>query len=127
MKRNYGESNILLNGIFLTNLSPKLANSIIIINTTSHEIAREFFEHRNYTVLSMKAFEGVRIDETFHAVYQLTVNSTEFWNDLENVSVCMWTAVTYSYNKLSSSNAHFSQRHQIVNDLHRKRFHLNIK
>lgn len=86
LKRHYGESNILLHG-FLENLSPKLANSIIIINATSHEIAREFFEHRNYTVLSMKALEGVDLDKTFHIVYELTVNSTEFWHDLENVSV----------------------------------------
>lgn len=86
LKRPCGESNILLNG-FLENFSSKLANSVIIINATSHEIALEFFEHRNYTVLSMKAFEGVNLDKTFHTVYELTVNSTEFWHDLENVSV----------------------------------------
>lgn len=85
LKRHYGETNILLNG-FLENISPKLANSVIIINATSHEIAREFFEHRNYTVLSMKAFEGVNLDKTFHKVYELTVNSTEFFLSLENVS-----------------------------------------
>lgn len=83
LNRHYGESNILLNGFF----SPKLAKSVVIINATSHDIAREFFEHRNYTVLSMKAFEGVSLDEIFHAVYELTVNSTEFWNNLENVSM----------------------------------------
>lgn len=85
LKRHYGESNILLNGIF-GNFSPKLANSVIIINATSHDIAREFFEHRNYTVLSMKAFEGINLDSTFHIVYELTVNSTEFWHDVDNVS-----------------------------------------
>lgn len=86
LHRPYGESNILFNG-FLPHLTLKSFNSVTTINTTSHDIAREFFEHRNYTVLSMKAFEGVDLDKTFQTVYKLTVNSTEFWQDLENVSV----------------------------------------
>lgn len=86
LHRNYGESKIISKG-FLPHLTLTLVNSVNTINTTSHDIAREFFEHRNYTVLSMKAFEGVDLDKTFQAVYNLTVNSTEFWQDLENVSV----------------------------------------
>lgn len=85
LKRHYGESNILLNG-FSESFNPKLANSVVIINATSHDIAREFFEHRNYTVLSMKAFEGINLDTTFHTIYEQTVNSTEFWHNLDNVS-----------------------------------------
>lgn len=86
LHRNYGESNILSKG-FLPHLTLTLLNSVNTINTTSHDIAREFFEHRNYTVLSMKAFEGVDLDKTFQLVHKLTVNSTEFWQDLENVSL----------------------------------------
>lgn len=85
LHRNYGESSILSKGI-LPHLTLTLFNSVHTINTTSHDIAREFFEHRNYTVLSMKAYEGVDLDKTFQTVYKLTVNSTEFWHDLENVS-----------------------------------------
>lgn len=86
LKRHYGESNVLLNGIYMNNINPKLLNNIITINETSHDIAREFFEHRNYTVLSMKAFEGINLDKTFQSIYEQTINSTDFWNSLKNVS-----------------------------------------
>lgn len=86
LNRQYGESNVILNGIFDHN-DPKLTNSIISINETSHDIAREFFEHRNYTVLSLKAFNGITMENTFNIVYNLTVNSTHFWSSLTNVSV----------------------------------------
>lgn len=86
LQRHYGESNVILNGIFIRN-DPKLTSSIITINETSHDIAREFFEHRNYTVLSMKAYEGINVDKTFNTVFELTVNSTDFWSSLKNVSV----------------------------------------
>lgn len=85
LHRPYGETNVLLNGIFVDN-DPKLRNSIITINDTSHDIAREFFEHRNYTVLSMKSLEGINLDRTFNVVYELAVNSTDFWLSLKNVS-----------------------------------------
>lgn len=85
LNRHYGESNVLLHGFYALN-SPKLINNIITINETSHEIAREFFEHRNYTVLSMKAFEGINLDKTFKSICELTINSADFWNILKNVS-----------------------------------------
>lgn len=84
--RNYGESNVLLNGVYMDNINPKLLNNIITINETSHDIAREFFEHRNYTVLSMKAFEGINLDKIFQSICEQTINSTHFWNNLKNVS-----------------------------------------
>lgn len=84
--RHYGESNVLLNGVYMNNVNPKLLNNIITINETSHDIAREFFEHRNYTVLSMKAFEGINLDKTFQSICEQTINSTDFWNNLKNVS-----------------------------------------
>lgn len=86
LKRHYGEPNVLLNGQHFNEHAPKLKATIIMINETSHDIAREFFEHRNYTVLSMKAFEGIHLDKTFNIVYDLTINSTDFWQSLQNVS-----------------------------------------
>lgn len=86
LNRNYGESNVLLNGVYTDNVDPKLLNNIIKINETSHDIAREFFEHRNYTVLSMKALDGINLDKTFASVCEQTINSTDFWSNLQNVS-----------------------------------------
>lgn len=86
LNRHYGESNVFLNGVYMNNINPKLLNNIIKINETSHDIAREFFEHRNYTVLSIKAFEGINLDKTFQSVCEQTINSTDFWNNLKNVS-----------------------------------------
>ncbi|XP_031620535.1 uncharacterized protein LOC116339055 [Contarinia nasturtii] len=84
LNRNYGETNVFLNGFYANNVDPKLLNCIITINETSHDIAREFFEHRNYTVLSMKAFEGIHLDKTFETVCEQTINSTDFWSNLQN-------------------------------------------
>ncbi|XP_055324714.1 uncharacterized protein LOC129579092 [Sitodiplosis mosellana] len=84
LKRHYGESNVLLNDVHMNNNNLKLLNNIITINETSHDIAREFFEHRNYTVLSMKAFDGINLDKTFQSVCEQTINSTDFWNNLKN-------------------------------------------
>lgn len=85
LNRHYGESNILLNGIDTAN-SLKLRSNIITINETSHDIAREFFEHRNYTVLSLKALNGINLDDTFGSICELTINSTDFWDHVKNVS-----------------------------------------
>lgn len=85
LNRHYGESNILLFGKHLKN-NMNVRNSVVAINETSHDIAREFFEHRNYTVLSMKAMNGINLDETFDIIFVETANSTDFWNNLKNVS-----------------------------------------
>lgn len=85
LNRQYGESNILLNGKHL-NKNQIVISSVNAINETSHDIAREFFEHRNYTVLSLKAFDGITLDKTFQQIYNETINSTKFWNSLKNVS-----------------------------------------
>lgn len=86
LNRHYGESNVLLSGIYMDTVNPKLINNIISINETSHDIAREFFEHRNYTVLSMKALTGINLDKTFQSVCEQTINSNGFWEQLKNVS-----------------------------------------
>lgn len=87
LKRHYGESNVLLSGLYMNTVSPKLINNIVTINETSHDIAREFFEHRNYTVLSIKALNGINLDKTFQSICELTINSIEFWNELKTVSI----------------------------------------
>lgn len=79
----YGETNAFSNGLYV---NPRVVNSIIAINETSHDIAREFFEHRNYSVLSMKAFNGISLDKTFNMICDETINSTNFWANLRNVS-----------------------------------------
>lgn len=85
LNREYGEQNVLLNGKHVNN--PQLIiQSVNTINETSQNIAREFFEHRNYTVLSMKAMNGVNLDETFEMIYNETIGSTDFWNSLKHVS-----------------------------------------
>lgn len=86
LNRHYGESNVLLSGVYMDTVNPKLINNIISINETSHDIAREFFEHRNYTVLSMKALDGINLEKTFQSVCEQTINSNGFWGQLKNVS-----------------------------------------
>lgn len=86
LKRNYGESKILLSHSHLLANSHKILGNIKNINETSYDIAHEFFGHPNYTVLSMKALNGINLDNTFQSIYELTVNSTEFWSSVKNVS-----------------------------------------
>lgn len=85
LKRDYGQSHTFLNAIYLSR-SALIINSILSINQTSHSIAREFFEHRNYTVLSSVAMNGIDLDNTLNVIYDETVNSTEFWDGIHNVS-----------------------------------------
>lgn len=86
LKRHYGESNILLSHSDSIDNSHKILSNINVINETSYDIAHEFFGHPNYTVLSMKALNGINLDKTFESIYELTVNSTIFWTNLQNVS-----------------------------------------
>lgn len=88
LNRFYGESNVFLNAIYL-NSNPVVVHSIIAINQTSHEIATEFFEHRNYSVLSLKAIDGLKVYKIFDDILKETINSTEFWINVKNV--CIFT------------------------------------
>lgn len=85
LNRHYSQSNILFNEEFTRN-NPKIIANVIAINETSVDIAREFFEHRNYSVLSMKALNGITLDELFNIISEETINSTDFWLNVKNVS-----------------------------------------
>lgn len=85
LNRDYGESGVFVRSVYLHN--PRVVGSIIAINDTSHEIANEFFEHRNYTALSIRATKGINLNEIFDAIYEETINSTEFWSGVKNVSL----------------------------------------
>lgn len=83
---HYGQSNMLFN-LELIEKSPKIVASVNKINETSLDIANEFFgRRRNYTVLSMKAFNGITIDKLFDEIYNDTINSTDFWSSIRKVS-----------------------------------------
>lgn len=83
-----GGSNVLLNGTHVKSIAAgELAGHIIHINQTSYDIAEEFFERRNYTVLSEKANRAINLTETFEAILNATINSNDFLNDLAAVSV----------------------------------------
>lgn len=84
LSRYYGESNAFSNGVYT---NTKVLNTIISINETSLDIAREFFEHRNYSVLSIKSLKGINLlPIEFNLIYNETINSTDFWMSLKNVS-----------------------------------------
>lgn len=87
LKQPYNGTNILLNGKSISN-NQMVRKSLMAINVTSRDIAQEFFEPsvRNYSVLSIKALNGVELEKTFEVVYNHTINSTQFWNIMKNVS-----------------------------------------
>lgn len=87
---HYGQSNMLFN-LELVEKSPKIVASVIKINETSLDIANEFFgRHRNYSALSIKAFNGIIIDKLFEEIYNDTINSTDFWSSIQKVSIRIW-------------------------------------
>lgn len=82
-----GGSNVLLNGTHVKSVATgELAGHIIQINQTSYDIAEEFFERRNYTVLSEKANRAINLTESFEAILNATIKSNDFLNDLAAVS-----------------------------------------
>lgn len=82
-----GGSNVLLNGTYVKSMLPEVVvDSIIQINKTSYDIADEFFERRNYTVLSEKANAGINLAQTFEAILNATINSNDFAKELMAVS-----------------------------------------
>lgn len=83
---NLGGSNVLLNSTHVKGVPSIVAANIIHINATSHDIAEEFFERRNYTVLSEKANKAINLTETFDVILNATLNSSEFANALAAVS-----------------------------------------
>lgn len=86
LNTHYGQSNMLFN-LELIAKSPKIVASVNKINETSLDIANEFFgRHRNYTVLSMKAFNGITIEKLFDEIFNDTINSTDFWSSIRHVS-----------------------------------------
>lgn len=86
LNRDYGESGVMRNSIFL-HTRPQLIESMAEINTTSFVIAEEFFERRNYSVLSLKAARGTNLSSSFDVIYNEVVNGTEFWNKIKSVNV----------------------------------------
>lgn len=87
LKQPYNGTNILLNGKSISN-NQMVRKSLMDINETSRDIAQEFFapDIRNYSVLSIKALNGVDLEKTFEVVYNHTINSSKFWNIMKNVS-----------------------------------------
>lgn len=83
LNRDFGESNVFLRATYFPNF--RVTGSIMAINDTSHEIQDEFFEHRNYTALSIRATNGINLGKMFDSIYEETINSTEFWSTIKNV------------------------------------------
>lgn len=86
LNTHYGQSNMLFN-IELIDQSPEIVASIHKINETSLDIANEFFgRHRNYSVLSEKAMNGIQTDKLFFAIYNDTIKSPDFWSSTRNLT-----------------------------------------
>lgn len=87
LKRPNNGTNILLNGKSIGN-NQMVRKSLMVINVTSSDIAQEFFEPivRNYSVLSIKALNGIKLEGIFEVVYNHTIDSSDFWNKMKNVS-----------------------------------------
>lgn len=83
---NLGGSNVLMNSTYVQNVPFKVAESIVLINMTSYDLAEEFFERRNYTVLSEKANRAMNLTGLFDAVFNATINSSEYTQELAAVS-----------------------------------------
>lgn len=86
-----GGSNVLLNSSYINvNVPDVVASSIIQINKTSHDISEEFFERRNYTVLSEKANKAINLTQIFEAILNATIKSNNFLNELVAVSFILF-------------------------------------
>lgn len=81
LNHDLGGSNVLLNSTH-----DAVAASIVHINKTSHDISEEFFERRNYTVLSEKAFKASNLTDTLLAILNATIKSEDFLKELAAVS-----------------------------------------
>lgn len=85
LNHDLGGSNVLLNGTYVKS-ADVVAESVIQINQTSHDIAEEFFERRNYTVLSEKANKASDLTAVFDAILKSTIESNDFLDQLAAVS-----------------------------------------
>lgn len=85
MSKDYGGSNVLRERVYLQ-LNDSVAANIQVIDDVTTKLAWEFFENRNYEALSAVAADGIRLERETDAIVQQTVNNTEFWDDIRNVS-----------------------------------------
>lgn len=86
MGKDYGESNVLREQIYLKR-NDSVAASIHVIDDVAAKLALEFFENRNYVALSAVAESGIQLERETDAIFSHTVNSTDFWESIHNVSV----------------------------------------
>lgn len=106
-----GGSNVLLNSTHAEGITPTVvAESILYINETSHDIAEEFFERRNYTVLSEKAFKAANLTATFEAVLDATIKSNDFVHALAAVSLLLFLFASFGLCSIFASLAYERSR-----------------
>lgn len=85
MKRDHGESNVMRNHVYMHH-NESIAAHINKIDEVTAKLALEFFERRNYVALSAVAEEGILLERQTDAIFEHTVNNTEFWYSIQNVS-----------------------------------------
>lgn len=88
MSKNYGQSNVLRDQIYLKFNGSIAKNFLVIDNITAH-LSLEFFENRNYAALSKVAENGIQLEQETDSIFGETVNSTEFWDDVKNVNIIL--------------------------------------
>lgn len=86
MSKNYGQSNVLREQIYLE-LNESISENFRVIDNVTAQLALEFFQNRNYAALSKVAEDGIQLEQETDSILSETVNNTEFWDNVKNVGI----------------------------------------